>query len=382
MQASRLFAIGVVLASTLAATPSRGRVNPKTPEPAPGPTLSRAFAAVAQAIGPSVVRLEVSGTKEDATGSGIIIDTRGDVVTSGHLFDGRAPADGGEAEAVAVVLLDGRKMAAELVGLDAGSDVAVVRMRQAPSDLSAARFGDSDGASVGEWVLAVGSPLGLDQTITAGIISGQPEVDEADGAGSPSRRSYLLTDANINPGDSGGPLVDLDGEVVGLTTAISSGPGGSYGYAVPINRVRRLAVTLIKEGHALHPYIGVGLRDLRDLDAGERRRWGASPVRGALVSRVWRGAPAARAGLRAGDVITSINNREVPTPADLVELISQQEVGAHIVIGFVRNGNDRVVPLSVADLPVGGRSVGRSVGRSLGRSLGPAIVSTCGAFGD
>jgi S1-C subfamily serine protease len=371
VQASRLFAVAVVLASTLAATPSRGRENPKTPEPAPGRSLSRAFAAVAQAIGPSVVRLEVSGARDGATGSGIIIDTRGDVVTSSHLFDGRAPDDGGgEAEAVAVVLLDGRNVAAELVGLDAGSDVAVVRMRQVPSDLSAARFGDSDGASVGEWVLAVGSPLGLDQTIRAGIISGRPEIDEADEVGNPSRRSYLLTDANLNPGDSGGPLVDLDGEVVGLTTAISAGPGGSYGYAVPINRVRRVAGTLIKEGHALHPYIGVGLRDLRDLDAGERRRWGASPVRGALISRVWRGAPAGRAGLRAGDVITSINNREVPTPADLVELISEQEVGARIVIGFVRNGSDRVVPLSVADLPVGGRSGG------------PAIAPSGGAFGD
>jgi serine protease Do len=315
---------------------------------------------VAQAIAPSVVRLEVSGAKEEATASGIIIDTRGDVVTSSHLFDGWAPAAGGEAQAVAVVLMDGRKVAAELVGLDAGSDVAVVRMRHAPSDLSAARFGDSDGASVGEWVLAVGSPIGLDQTITAGIISGRPEVEVGE-AGSPARRCYLLTDANINPGDSGGALVDLDGEVVGLTTVI--GAGNRSGYAVPINRVRRVAVALIKEGHALHPYIGVGLRDLRDLDASERLRLGTTSLQGALVSRVWRGAPAARAGLRAGDVITSVNNREVPTPAELVDLISEQEVGTHIVVGFVRNGSDRVVPLSIADLPLVARSVGESIGR-------------------
>jgi serine protease Do len=367
VQGSRLFSVGVALAATLAAAPSRGRTAPDIAQAFPARALSRAFAAVAQAIAPSVVRLEVNGAKEEATGSGIIIDTRGDVVTSRHLFDGWAPASGGEADAIAVVLRDGRKVAAELVGIDAGSDVAVVRMRQAPSDLSAARFGDSDGASVGEWVLAVGSPLGLDQTISAGIISGRPEGDEE---GSHSPRRYLLTDANINPGDSGGPLVDLDGEVVGLTTAISAGPGGSYGYAVPINRVRRVAVALIKEGHALHPYIGVGLRDLRDLDAGERCRLGvgAMPAEGALVSRVWRGAPAARAGLRAGDVIISVNNREVPTPAELVELISQQEVGAHIVIGFVRNGNDRAVPLSIADLSVVGRSVQRPAGPSGGPS--------------
>ncbi len=366
MQASWLCAVALVLVAGSSARPARGRVTPPTSEPAPAHTLSHAFAAVAQAIGPSVVRLEVSGEREDATASGIVIDTRGDVVTSSHVFDGWVPPAGGEAEAIAVVLMDGRTLPAELVGLDAGSDVAVVRMRQPPHDLSAARFGDSDEATVGEWVLAIGSPLGLDQTITAGIISGRPSVDEA---GGPSQRRYLLTDANVNPGDSGGPLVDLEGEVVGLTTAISAGPGGSYGYAIPINRVRRVAVSLIKEGHALHPYIGVGLRDLRDLDAGERRTLGAIPGSGALVSRVWHDAPAGRAGLRRGDVITSVNNQEVPTPANLVALIAEQEVGARVVIGFVRGGTNRTVPLSIADLPVIGRTVvGRAgVGRTVAR---------------
>jgi len=357
MQASWLCAVALVVLEGSSARPARGRVPPPTSEPAPARALSRAFAAVAQAIGPSVVRLEVSGDREDATASGVILDTRGDVVTSSHVFDGWTPPGGGEADAIAVVLIDGRMLSAELVGLDADSDVAVVRMRQPPRDLSAARFGDSDEATVGEWVLAVGSPMGLDQTITAGIISSRPQVDE--GRSSPRRR-YLLTDANVNPGDSGGPLVDLDGEVVGLTTAISAGPGGSYGYAVPINRVRRVAVSLIKEGHALHPYIGVGLRDLRDLDASERHTLGVIPGSGALVSRVWHDAPAGRAGLRRGDVITSVNDREVPTPADLVELIAEQEVGARVVIGFVRGGANRTVPLSIADLPVIGRAAGRT----------------------
>ena len=365
MRASWLCAVALVVLGGSAARPARGRVTPPIAQPASAHSLSRAFATVAQAIGPSVVRLEVSGDREDSTASGVIIDTRGNVVTSSHLFDGWVPPAGGEAEAIAVVLIDGRRLSAELVGLDAASDVAVVRMRQPPRDLTAARFGDSDEATVGEWVLAVGSPLGLDQTITAGIISSRPQVDEAPG----SQRRYLLTDANVNPGDSGGPLVDLDGEVVGLTTAISAGPGGSYGYAVPINRVRRVAVSLIKDGHALHPYIGVGLRDLRDLDAGERRTLGAIPGSGALVSRVWHDAPAGRAGLRRGDVITSINDQEVPTPADLVELISEQEVGARVVIGFIRAGANRTVPLSIADLPVVGRVLGRATGRALGRAV-------------
>ena len=347
MQASWLWAVALVVLAGPFARPARGQVTAPTSEPAHA--LSHSFAAVAQAIGPSVVRLEVSGDREDATASGIVLDTRGNVVTSSHLFDWWSPPAGGEADAIAVVLIDGRTLSADLVGLDAASDVAVVRMRQPPRDLSAARFGDSDEATVGEWVLAVGSPLGLDQTITAGIISSRP------------RSRYLLTDAQLNPGDSGGPLVDLDGEVVGLTSAISAGPGGSYGYAVPINRVRRVAVSLIKEGHALHPYIGVGLRDLRDLDAGERRTLGVIPRSGALVSRVWHDAPASRAGLRRGDVITSINDHEVPTPADLVELIGGQEVGARVVIGFVRGGANRTVPLSIADLPVVEQMAGGAV---------------------
>ena len=164
--------------------------------------------------------------------------------------------------------------------------------------------------------------------------------------------------------------------MIGLTTAISAGPGGSYGYAVPINRVRRVAVSLIKEGHALHPYIGVGLRDLRDLDAGERRTLGAIPGSGALVSRVWHDAPAGRAGLRRGDVITSVNDHEVPTPADLVELIAEQEVGARVVIGFVRGGANRTVPLSIADLPVVGRAAGRDAPPSRSQTDQPSAAPT------
>jgi putative serine protease PepD len=337
-------------------TPRPGRQAGRASAPVEPRALSQGFTAVARAIAPSVVRLEVSGADELATASGIVLDTRGNVVTSSHAFDGWAPgasADGraqpgaiSQAGAISIVLADGRRLAGELIGRDGGSEVAVVRMVPAPSDLTAARFGDSDGASVGEWVLAVGSPLGLDQTITAGIISSRPDLD-----GDPlSPGRYLLTDASVNPGESGGPLVDLGGEVVGLNTAISAGPGGSYGYAIPINRVRRTAVVLLRDGHAVHPSIGVGVRDPRDLDADGRRRLGAVP-RGALISQVLPGAPAARAGLRAGDLITSVDDRDVPDPANLVELISQREIGAPVLIGYVRDGDDRVARLSVADLP-------------------------------
>ncbi|HEY5453015.1 MAG TPA: trypsin-like peptidase domain-containing protein [Polyangia bacterium] len=346
-----MLVVGVTLALAGAQQSVAGghatRVTAATEAPSEARALSRAFASVAHAIGPSVVRIEVQTARERGTASGIIIDTRGYVVTSNHVLDGAPSID------VEIIFPDGRRMSADVVGRDAPSDVAVVRMRVPPGDLSAARFGDSDGAQIGEWVLAVGSPLGLEQTITAGIISGRGPLEGGDGI---AAQVYLQTDAKVNPGNSGGPLVNLDGEVVGLAALISAGPGGSYGYAVPINLVRRTATALIEAGHMQHPYIGVALRDVRDLDRAEIHRWGSGarslPPRGSLVTRVMRDAPAARAGLKPGDVIMSIDNRDVTSATELAAIISAQTVGARVVFGVVRRGATLVLPLSVADRPL------------------------------
>jgi putative serine protease PepD len=341
MQGWAMFVGGAALAMATSTPIAAGHMTPRTEAPSEARTLSRAFANVARAIAPSVVRIEVTSASEQATASGIVIDTRGNVVTSNHALEGAEPMS------IVVVLVDGRRFDAEVLGRDKGTDVAVVRLTNPPRDLCAARFGDSDRSDVGEWVLAVGSPLGLEQTITAGIISGRAHVGATDAT---PGQMYLQTDAKVNPGNSGGPLVNLDGEVVGLSALISAGPGGSYGYAVPINRVRRMAAMLIRDGHAQHPYIGVALRDVRDLDPVERVRWGERlPARGALVSRIIRDAPAANAGLRAGDVITTINDRDIPAAAELADLVSTQEVGARLMVGFVRRGASRTVPISVAD---------------------------------
>jgi S1-C subfamily serine protease len=344
MRVLAMLALGVTLAlaAPVGEAGEAGGLTPKTETPRAARALSRAFAEVARAIAPSVVRIEVTASGEEATASGIVLDTRGNVVTSSHVLDGVRSAG------IEIVLVDGRRLAGEVVGRDAQSDVALVKMIHPPDDLSAARFGDSGVVEVGEWVLAVGSPLGLDQTITAGIISGRAHV------GSPNAilaNDYLQTDAKVNPGNSGGPLVNLDGEVIGVSALISAGPGGSYGYAVPINRVRRAASALLRDGRAHHPYIGVALRDVRALEPSERRRLGALPSAGALVSRVWRQAPAARAGLRAGDVITSINNQPVGEPQSVAEAISTLEVGTSIAIGFSRAGSPRSLSLLVADQP-------------------------------
>ncbi|HET6279730.1 MAG TPA: trypsin-like peptidase domain-containing protein [Polyangia bacterium] len=327
--------------------PAIAKPQPVTP-PAPivsqARVMSRAFSAAARAIGPSVVRLDVRVGDEDVTASGIIIDTVGNVVTSNHVLDG--------ASAVTVVLVDDRRLETVVVGRDARTDVALLRMVQPPSDLSAARFGDSDIVAVGEWVLAVGSPLGLDQSTTAGIISGRSRAPRSPGTPSSSAFDLLQTDANLSAGSAGGPLVNLDGEVVGLSALSSAGPGGSYGYAVPINQVRRVAQMLARDGRAEHPYIGVALLDLADLDPAERARLGGGlPSQGAVVSRISKGAPAARAGLLPGDVITSINNQYIPAPAAVADFVSGQDVGAKLMVGFVRDGRERTLPVALGALP-------------------------------
>ncbi len=216
--------------------------GPGTPEPPPGP--------------------------QRGTGSGVVMDARGDIVTNRHVVS--------NATNVKVTFSDGREFSAKTLGMDSETDVAVIRLDAPPRDLVAARLGDDDKLEVGEWVLAVGSPLGLDQTVTAGIISGKGKVGRHVQMSGGRVRHYIQTDAKINPGNSGGPLVNLSSEVVGINTLINTGPGGAYGFAIPINQVRRVAESLLKEGRVRYAYLGVLVGDLSELDA---RRGQGSPER-------------------------------------------------------------------------------------------------------
>jgi serine protease Do len=174
-------------------------------------------------------------------------------------------------------------------------------------------------------------------------------------------RRYIETDAKINPGSSGGPLVSLSGEVIGMSTLINAGPGGAYGFAVPVNEARRVAQALIAEGRVRYAYLGVALRDMGDLDSGERPGanddgggsggGGAPPLRGAVVSRILDGAPAARAGIEPGDVIVSIDNRDMVAADDVVDYVADRTVGTQVVVGFVRRGSSRVARLRLDELP-------------------------------
>jgi serine protease Do len=370
-----------VPSAPIAVAPPPTTLTPRTDPPNEARALSRAFANVARALGPSVVRVDVEVAHPPAdddveqggadpgplppslrrffqfgrpadpgpqrgTGSGIVLDGAGNIVTNRHVVS--------HASKVSVTLNDGRELAAKVVGTDRQTDVAVVRLENPPADLIAARLGDSDKLEVGEWVLAVGSPLGLDQTVTAGIVSGKGRVGRHVQMSGERVRHYIQTDAKINPGNSGGPLVNLGSEVVGINTLINTGPGGAYGFAIPINQARRVAEELIKEGRVKYPYLGVLVGDIRDLDPDKRAtlgRAGNLPLQGAFVSDITPRSPAERAGLRAGDVITAIDGQVIDGAGDVIDYVSTRSIGTAVQIAYVRDGRKASVSVGLAELP-------------------------------
>jgi serine protease Do len=358
-----------------------GTVTPKL-EPSPeAQALSNAFEAVAQAIRPSVVRVDVEGISRPegaesgegepdlpeflkrffdmpnlppqprqllhGTGSGVIVDGAGDVLTNAHVVRG--------ARKVTLGFADGRSFPARVVGTDPLTDVGVVRFEKPPGagSLVAARMGDSDKLRIGEWSLAVGSPLGMDQTVTVGIISGVGATGAHFRFESGERvRKYIQTDAKINPGNSGGPLVNIQGEVVGINTLINVGPGGSYGFAIPINQAWQVAGVLIKEGHVRYPFIGVSVVSMTDVAKQAQQGAGKStPAEGAYVGGVTAGGPAASAGIQPGDVITRIGGRAIKSASDVVEAVSAQHIGGTVPVEVTRDGATRKIDVRVEEYP-------------------------------
>jgi serine protease Do len=363
-----------------------GPVTPKTQAPNEARVLSSAFAAVARALRPSVVRIDVeiqhpalsqrdpgddSGDGEQevpplfrrffgfgngrqapepgpqrGTGSGVVLDTAGDIVTNRHVVSG--------ATTTKVTFSDGREFSARTVGMDAETDVAVIRLDKPPQDLVAARLGDSDKLDVGEWVLAVGSPLGLDQTVTAGIVSGLGRVGRHVQMSGGRVRRYIQTDAKINPGNSGGPLVNLSAEVVGINTLINTGPGGAYGFAIPINQVQRVAQSLSQHGRVRYPYLGVLVGDLKDVDPERRAKLPAGlPDNAAFVSEATPGGPSDKAGLRAGDVITDIDGHKMEGAGDVIDYVGAQSLGKRVAVGYLRDGRRATAEVTLGELPSG-----------------------------
>jgi serine protease Do len=356
-------------------------VTPKTEVPSEAKALSHAFSAVAKALGPSVVRIEVEvgaptasgmrggrpapddvppmfrhffefGPGEDVptpgpqhgVGSGFIIDGSGDIITNRHVVQG--------ATKVTVTMIDGKEYPARVVGKDAQTDIAVVRLEKGPGNLVVARLGDSEKLEVGEWVVAVGSPLGLEQTVTAGIVSGKGRAGKHVQMSGNRVRGYIQTDAKINPGNSGGPLVNLEGEVVGVNTLIQVGAGGAYGFAIPVNEVRRVAQTLIKDGRVRYAYLGLMLTSAKDLDDAQKAKLGKNlPGAGAVVAEVTPGGPAGKSAIRPGDVIEQVDGQKIAAASDVVDYVSSRDIGATVTLHYARDGRAAQTQVVLGELP-------------------------------
>lgn len=297
------------------------------------------WAAVTAAVQESVVALEVVTPSGAGVGSGVVLDAAGNILTNSHVVDG--------ARSVTVTLADGRIYEAAPVGQDETTDLAVVRLVDPPEDLAPATLGSSADLVVGQDVLAVGNPLGLDSTATTGIISAldRPVVTQ-------SRTESVVTnaiqvDAAVNPGNSGGPLFDAAGEVIGINSSIATLSGGGsagsigLGFAIPVDQAAAVADQLIEHGEVKHAFLGVGLGETRVEVDGVTRA-------GAEVRQVEPGSPAAEAGLQPGDVVTAIDDRAVDSAASLTGYVRQYAAGDQATLTVVRDGAAEQVTVTLA----------------------------------
>jgi serine protease Do len=269
-------------------------------------------------------------------GSGVIVDSSGIVLTNNHVVEG--------ADVVMVELPDGREFKASEIKTDPESDLAVVRLENA-KDLPTAKLGDSDKLDIGDWVIAIGNPFELETTVSAGIISGKGRE-----LGSIRRAKFLQTDAAINPGNSGGPLVNLAGEVVGINTAIASNSGGyqGIGFAIPINLAKWVSEQLIAKGAVERGYLGVSIGPL---DKDMATKLGIKERKGALVTEVMPGTPAAEAGVQELDVITAFDDQAVDGPRSLQEVVERSGIGRQHKLAVFRDGKSMTLNVSVKPLP-------------------------------
>lgn len=300
-------------------------------------------ADIARRVLPSVVSISAKSGSSGSTGTGFVIDSSGYILTNNHVV-AEAATSGGKIE---IQLNDGKTLKASIVGRDASYDLAVLKVAQ--TGLTALTFGDSDKVAVGDSVIAIGSPLGLSGTVTLGIISAKDRAVTAGDSGSEnSFINALQTDAAINPGNSGGPLVDSTGAVIGVNSAIATtgssvfgSQSGSIGlgFAIPINQARKTAEQLIKNGKATYPVMGVSI-DMQYSGDGAKIATGAQAI--------LPGGPAAKAGLKAGDIITNFDGRAITTPDELIVAIRAKSVGDKVKITYLRTGKSYQATLELS----------------------------------
>mgnify|MGYP005842012999 FL=1 len=357
-------------------TASPGALGTATPTAAPTPppaealtaarAMEAAFIAVYQRVSPSVVHLTTRAAAfdllrgpiyQEGTGSGFVWDRQGHIVTNNHVVEG--------AERIEVVFADGTTVPAELVGADTYNDLAVIRVQVPPEKLVPVALGDSSRLRVGQWVIAIGNPFGLDRTMTVGVISALGRTLELSDR---PLGEVIQTDAAINPGNSGGPLLDLDGRVIGINTAIRSPTGGSIGigFAVPVNSIKRVVPELIAHGRYPHPWLGASFFEVTPAFA---QAFGLPSEHGLLAVQVVPGGPADRAGLRGatqrvrtrfgdvflgGDLVVAIDGRPLRTVDELViYLENHKRVGGTVTLTILRDGRSQTLEVRLGERPGG-----------------------------
>jgi serine protease Do/serine protease DegQ len=316
----------VVNIATRGTTNESGPQNPLAEDP-----FFRRFFGTPPDLGPK-------GHAFQSAGSGVIFDAQaGYILTNAHVVE--------NASEITVTLQDGRDVDAQIVGRDEPSDVAVLKVKA--DGLTQIPMGDSHKLEVGDFVVAIGNPFGLQHTVTSGIISGLSRS----GINPDGYEDFIQTDASINPGNSGGALVNLKGELIGINTAILSKSGGNIGigFAIPINMVKSVTDQLLKYGAVKRGVLGVNIYTLTSDIA---RSLGLANVHGALVSEVVGGSAAEKAGVHTGDVITAINGQSVKSNAELRNVIGLLRVGDKVEIGLVREGNPKHVTAVIAAIPI------------------------------
>jgi serine protease Do len=272
--------------------------------------------------------------RESGLGTGFIIDPAGYIVTNNHVVDG--------ADQIKVVLQDQRELEAKVVGRDPQTDLALLKVKS-DKPLPAVTLGKSADLKVGEWVVAIGNPFGLDHTVTAGIVSAKGRV-----IGSGPYDDYIQTDASINPGNSGGPLLNMRGQVVGINTAIiASGQG--IGFAIPIDMATSIVAQLEKEGEVTRGWLGVTIQDLKG-DLADY--YGVAKDHGVLVTNVVPGDPADKAGIQANDIITEVDGTQVNSSRELTAKVAALPVDRRVDVTLLREGKEKTVSLNVGRRPV------------------------------